>query len=237
MGHGIYTASAGAVARRTQLEIVASNMANANTTGFRAQRVSFEEVLPHQEAPNRHLTAVGHPVVSPERGPLARTERPLDLAMQDEGFFVAESPGGRVLLRSLSATLDASGVLRDTSGRRLVFAGGDSTLDPSRAVQVGDYGQLTQDGREVARLLLARVPNARALRPAGAGAYLPTQESGQAFPVSAKVVSGALEQSNVNTVSNMVRMISVEREYQSITRVIHAYREADEGILNAGGQR
>ncbi|MEL6187541.1 MAG: flagellar basal body rod C-terminal domain-containing protein, partial [Myxococcota bacterium] len=57
--------------------------------------------------------------------------------------------------------------------------------------------------------------------------------SGELIPISTTVVSGAIERSNVNSVSSLVRMISVEREFQTLTRVIHAYREADEGIISA----
>lgn len=233
MGHGIYSAAAGAIARRTQLDMVANNLANANTTGYREQRVTFEEVLRSPEAPNRHLVAVGHPTVSAQRGPIQTTGRVLDLAIQHEGYFVAQDNGGPVLLSSVSAQLGSDGKLRDPAGRPLAFAGGDTRIDPASPVEVGDNGQIIQHGREVARLLVVGVSNPRGLAPVGAGGYTTTLESGMAHPTSAQVVSRGLEQSNVNPVTNMVRMIALEREFQSLTRVINAYREADDGILEA----
>ncbi len=233
MGHGIHMAAAGAVARRTQLDITANNLANATTTGYRAQRVNFQEVLFSEAAPNRHLVAVGRPMVSWERGAVEQTGRPLDLALSEEGFFVAEGIGGRVLLRSVSVQLDPNGVLKDTAGRTLRLAGGDAALDPNAAIEVTDRGQVRQDGREVARLLMVNVPDQRGLSPVGLGGYVTTLESGAAFPISAEVVTGALEKSNVNPVTDMVRMLQLERDFQSLTRVIHAYREADEGVIDA----
>lgn len=237
MGHGIYTATAGAIARRSQLDITANNMANATTTGYRAQRVTFQEVFQDTTAPTRHLVAVGRPVVSRERGPVERTARPLDMTLQEEGFFVAEDGLGRVLLRSVSAHLDPDGSLRDPAGRRLALAGGFSSVDPSRPLEIGEHGQIVQDGREVARLLVVDVRDPRGLAPVGAGAYTTTLDSGEAFPVAARVEAGALEKSNVNPVAHMVRMIALEREYQSLTRVINAYQEADEGIIAASSPR
>lgn len=237
MGHGLYTATAGAVARRTQLDLVANNLANAGTAGYRAQKVSFSEVLQDSQSPNRHLVAVGRPMVSWERGPVESTGRSLDLVLQEEGFFVAEGVEGRVLLKTVSARIDSDGTLRDAVGRRILQAGGDERLDGTSPVDVGERGQIIQGGREVGRLLTVDVVDPRGLQPAGNGGYLPTQGSGDLIPVSAPVVSGAIERSNVNSVSSLVRMISVEREYQTLTRVIHAYREADEGIISAASNR
>lgn len=237
MGHGIYTATAGAVARRTQLDITANNLANVSTTGYRAQRVTFQEVLHDQDAPNRHVVEVGRPMVSWQRGAVEHTGRDLDLTLQQEGFLVAQDAGGRVLIKSVSARVDEQGNVVDNLGRRLAFAGGTGRLDPDQPVEVGDHGELLQGGREVARLLMVDVVDPRALSPVGASGYLPTNESGQVYPVSARVTSGALEKSNVNPLMSMVRMVSVEREYQTLTKVISAYGEADEGIINRSAGR
>ncbi|MEL6186850.1 MAG: flagellar hook-basal body complex protein, partial [Myxococcota bacterium] len=164
MGHGLYTATAGAVARRTQLDLVANNLANAGTIGYRAQKVSFSEVLQDSRSPNRHLVAMGRPLVSWERGAIESTERPLDLVLQEDGFFVAEGIEGRVLLKTVSARVDADGSIRDSVGRRLQLAGGDERLDAGSPVTVGQQGQLVQHGREVGRLLTVDVVDPRALR-------------------------------------------------------------------------
>lgn len=237
MGHGLYTATSGAVARRTQLDIIANNLANASTTGFRAQRVVFQEVLRDQNAPGRSLVEVGRPMVSRERGAIEQTGRDLDITLQEEGFLVAQDAAGQVLLKSVSAHVDADGSLLDSVGRRIAFAGGQGFVDSSLPIKIGDHGEIIQQGREVARLLMVDVIDPRALSPVGAGAYLPTSESGQTFPVSAKIVSGALERSNVNPVTNMVNMISLERDYQSLIQVVSAYKEADDGIISASDIR
>lgn len=237
MGHGLYTAAAGAIARRTQFEINANNLANATTSGFRAQRVTFQEVLKDTHAPNRHLVAVGRTVVSAAQGPLERTHRNLDITLREGGFLVAEGRGGRVLLKTTSAHVAADGTLRDSSQRTLTFAGADTRLDPARDVRLGDHGQVYQEGREVARLLTVDVSDPRALIPVSGGAYLPTEAAGQISPISAATEAGVLEKSNVNPVNSMVRMISLERDFQSLTRVIQAYREADEGVISAGSSR
>lgn len=231
MSNGIYVAAAGAIARRTQLDITANNISNATTTGFRAQRITFQEVLSEQRAPNRHLVASSRTISSLDRGPIRRTGRLLDLSVSDEGFFVADDTGAGVLLRSVSAQVDHEGVLRDTVGRALAFSGSRPRLSPNLPTHIGEHGQVIQEGRELGRLLIVGVPDARALQPIGNGGYQPSAGSGQTFPIEGRVETGALEMSNVNTVTSMVNLINLERDFQSITRAIHAYREADEGII------
>lgn len=172
-------------------------------------------------------------MVSMARGAIEQTGRPLDLTLQQEGYLVADEGGSQVLIKSVSAHLANDGTFRDSSGRRLVLAAGDSRVDPGRPLEIGNEGQILQEGREVARFLVVDVADPRALRPVGSGAYVPSELSGQAYPVSARVLSGSLEKSNVDPVANMVRMIALERDFQTITRVISAYREADEGIIGA----
>lgn len=238
MGNGLYTAAAGAIARRTQFEVNANNLANSTTTGFRAQRVTFNEVLRDTEAPNRHLVSVGQTVVSATRGALERTRRPLDISLRsDNAFLIARDQAGQVLMKTVSAQVASDGTLRDSNQRTLAFAGADYRLDPAREVTIGDHGQVYQDGREVARLLTVSVQDARALNPVAGGAYLPNQAAGVLTPISTPTETGVLEKSNVNPVNSMVRMISLERDFQSLTRVISAYREADEGVISAASSR
>ena len=233
MGHGIYTAAAGAIARRNQLDITANNLANVTTTGFRTQRVTFREVLQDQNAPTRHVVSIDQSVVSTNRGPIERTGRALDLALGDEAFLVAEGIGRRSLLRSVSAHVADDGSLQDSSGRTLATVDGATRVNPSLPLFIGEHGQLQQEGREVGQLLIVSVADPRALQPVGDGTYLPTVGSGQVRQITGRVETGALEKSNVNVVSSMVRLIQLERDFQSLTRVIHAYREADDGIIGA----
>ncbi|MBX2811633.1 MAG: flagellar hook basal-body protein [Myxococcales bacterium] len=237
MANGIYVAAAGAIARRNQLNITANNLANTTTTGFRAQRVTFQEVLSDEAAPNRHLVSVGQSIVSQERGPIERTGRTLDLSIVDEGFFIASDISGQTLLKSVSAQVDADGTLRDSAGRSLGSLRGELRLDPRKPVYIGEHGEVKQEGKEIDRLSIVSVSDPRALQPLGNGAYQQTQLSGNAYPIHGRVEAGTLEKSNVNAVTSMVNLINLERDFQALTRVIHAYREADDGIINSSSLR
>jgi flagellar basal-body rod protein FlgF len=236
--YGIYVATSGAVALERQLDVVANNLANATTTGFKALEVSFEEVLADAEAPNRHLVDAGPTRVDPSAGPVQQTGNPLDLALEGPGFFVADAGGGqRVLLRSVAARVAADGRLRDPAGRALELReGGGLALDPARPVQIDPDGGVRQGGDVLGRLLTADVVLPAGLAPLSAGAYQVTPESGAAVEVDTRVISGALEGSNVQSVTSMVRLVRLERDSQSLMKVIQAYREADEGIIGAASR-
>ncbi len=235
MAYGIYVATSGALALDQQLEVVSNNLANANTTGYRSLEVSFEEVLRDAEAPNRHFVEASPTRVDMRAGPVQATGNPLDLAMEGPGYFVVDAGlKNPALLRSVAAKVGADGVLRDPAGRTLQAAGGGTiAVDPSRPVSIDGRGNVQQDGAIVGRLATVDVPAPAGLEPISAGAYVVTDESGPASEIDARVVSGALEGSNVAPVTSMIRLVQLEREHQSLLKVIQAYKEADEGIIGA----
>lgn len=234
MGFGIYVATSGAVARQTQIDLVANDIANAGTNGYRQATVAFEEVLRDAQAPNRHLVAVAESQVSPRPGPMQTTGEPLDLALGGAGYFTVEGPGGEgLLVRSVSAQLGPDGALRDRAGRPLLGEQGVLRVDPLLPVTVEGDGTVIQAGEPVGRLLVVDVADPRVLRALGDGSYAPTQASGDAVPMVTEVVAGALEGSNVHPVESMVRLVRLEREHQSILKAIQAYREADEAVITA----
>lgn len=235
MSYGLYVATAGAVARQNQLDVVSNNLANATTPGYRSVDVGFQEVLAEEQAPDRHLVAVAETRVDPRPGPMRATNNPLDLALDGAGYFALQGqPGVPVLTRTVSLRVEDSGLLVDQRGRPVMVDGDELHVDPSSPLTVSAEGEVTQGGQVLGRLSLYDVGNGGGLSPLGDGLYTPNDASGPVYEVGAKVLSGTVEGSNVETVGTMVKMIRLERDHQSLMKVIQAYREADEGLIAAG---
>lgn len=234
MAYGIYVATAGAVARQNQLDIVANNLANADTQGYRAQQIAFNEVLADEvEAPNRHMVAVGQTYLSQEPGPIMSTQNPSDLAIDGEGFFTVADAGFVSLVRSLTVQAGSDGRLQDAYGRPVLGESGPIYVDRLDPFQIDGEGQVVQGGRPIDRLAVVNVPDPRGLVPVGEGGYQTSAESGEAFRVEGHVLGGALEGSNVNALDSMIQLIQLQRDYQSLSRAISSYREADDALLQA----
>ncbi len=235
MSHGIYTATAGAVARQSHMDVVANNLANSNTNGYRRMRVSFEEVLTRATSAQRHIVAVSQGSLSNEQGPMINTENPMDLAIQGDGFFLVEDSRENLgLMRSLSAHVDSYGRMVDTRNRVILSrSGGPIQIDPTQPVDISAAGEVMQGNRVVDLISVVNVPEPRFLEPASHGVYRPSNSSGGLFSVSGDVVSGALEGSNVQPVHSMVELIRLQRDFQSLLKGIKAFREADERLTQA----
>lgn len=236
MSKGIYVATSGATARARQIEVVANNVANASTAGFRKVSVAFEEVLQDNlQAPNRHHVALTAPRTSTEAGPIQETGRPLDLALTGEGYFVTEDEQGNEFLnRTVSLRLTEDGELTDGANRKLRMDAA-SRIDPLKDITIDAHGVVSQGDDIVGQIEVRSLfIDERALEPVGGGAYVTNEQSGEGLPIETNhVFSGALEGSNVTPVESMVELITLERDFQSLTKVIHAYREADDALVDA----
>lgn len=214
------TASMVAMAR--QQERIANNLANANTTGFKRDRV-FVEAL------NERIDAEGAPRsdripeqwADPESGGFKSTGNPLDVALQGEGFFVATNAEGEErYTRAGQFTLDNTGTLRTPDGLAVQGEGGPIQVsDENGPVDIAQDGQLLQDGQPIGRLRVVRFDNPMLLeRREGATFAAPTT-----LPIEMEtpaVLQGQLEASNVNPVEGMTDMITHHRLFETQQRMM-----------------
>ncbi len=199
-----------------EMQSVANNIANLSTTGYRREGVIFAEVV-------RALPVEGGAVAMTEtrarytdelQGALVETGGRLDFAIEGDGYFTVLTPRGERLTRAGAFTRDAEDQIVNADGHVLLDEGGGPILIPPDATSIGlaADGTLSADGAPIARLGLVRVTDpTRLFREAGTvfradGATEPVED--------ARVVQGFLEQSNVNPVGEMARMIEVHRAYE-----------------------
>lgn len=208
-------------------EVLANNLANADTSGFKAERVFAQVIGDALPAANTatDLTA----------GALQVTGEPLDLALGGDGFFVVETPEGERLTRSGSFRLDAEGRVVDANGNALLGEAGPIVVSGA-SVDIGAAGEVRVDGKEVARLRVESVPPGADLQHAGANLFLPDAGRQPLADEERVVKQGALETSNVNTVGSLVDMIEIQRAYSAVQRAVTTLDDIRSTIANEIGK-
>lgn len=235
MGSGIYIATSGAVAQNTALDVTANNIANASTAGYKAQRVSFGEALANTRSVDAAFTGVAGMATDGGAGALRRTDNPLDLALLGDGYFAVNTPAGVRYTRAGDFRLDAEGRLVNGDGLIARAVGGGELRVPADATDLvveGD-GNVLAAGESVGQLELARFAPA-ALKREGDNLYAAV--GGPATGQPAELVSGALEQSNVNVVRGVVDLVKVSRTYESLMRMIQGYRDMENAAARGIGR-
>jgi len=222
MLEGMYSAAAGMAAQQQQIDAVGNDLANASTTGYKAERVGFSDLLYNQvnQAGTVTTAAAGasaHVIGRDEaQGPIQETGDPLDLAIEGEGFFQVKRPNGQVALtRGGAFAVDGRGQLTNAEGNLL-----DPPVKLPAGTGLSDVG-IARDGtvrvgtRTVGQIKLVNVAAPDRLLADGGGEFTATAASGAPRPVKDSTIrQGALEQSNVDVATEMTTMMGAQRSYQ-----------------------
>ena len=221
MSNAIYTMLGRQQGLMQEMQVVANNLANASTTGYKSDRAIFGEFLVSTGSQSSSLsmgTLAGHNFAM-EQGALRITGGELDLAIQGDGFFVIDTPQGQRLTRAGHFQLSSNGQIVDMNGNALLGAGGSPVSIPQNASQImvsadGTLSVSSGDAvppEEVGTLGVV-VPNGVMQR--DSNSYFSAPE-GYANAENTEIVQGALEQSNVSPVLEVARMIEVQRAYEA----------------------
>lgn len=198
-----------------EMRAVANNIANVNTTGYRSEHLVFAEVLAAADNADGAL-AMAQPrahVTSHAPGGFTATGNDLDLALQGPGYFQVRTPEGDRLTRAGSFMRDREGMVVSPEGWQLLDAGGAPIQLPpeARNLAIGEDGVVSADGQQIAQIGMVEVDPIDLIRERGALFRF----DGVAQPAFATRMSqGFLEMSNVSAVSEMTRMIEVQRAYE-----------------------
>jgi flagellar basal-body rod protein FlgG len=233
MLEGLHSAAAGMAAQQQRLDAVANDLANANTVGYKHQRVGFRDLLYDQTGRSAaDGVRTGHGVAATDagrafsQGTLQRTDRSLDIAIQGEGFLrVRLADGRQALTRDGGLHVDGLRRLTTSGGAFVLGARGPITVPAGVAeddVVVAGDGTVTAGGRQIGRLQVVTVPSPQALTSVGDNAFVASAASGNpaAAPRATTLSQGALEMSNVDLAGAMVDMIQSQRAYQLASKAI-----------------
>jgi flagellar basal-body rod protein FlgF len=242
MSGTIYKAGAGAILQQLRLEAYANNLANVNTTGFKADEPVFRFDAPEIASDTGDNTPRLSPYALPlqyvtnfEPGPLRQTGSPLDVAIVGKGFLEVQTPDGIQYTRNGSLSINADGELSNNEGWPVMGQSGPINIDGSR-VEINEEGQVTVDGNVAGVLKVVDFNNPSALKKVGnslfkddgAGAGLVNAEG-------SRIAQGTLEASNVDAIRTMTEIIETLRVFETYQRVIRSADEATAKTVNEVG--
>ncbi|HEX5779095.1 MAG TPA: flagellar basal-body rod protein FlgG [Xanthobacteraceae bacterium] len=249
----LYTAATGMLAQEMNVEVISNNIANMRTTGFKRQRVEFQDLLyqnyrrvgtstsdqgtrlPVGLDIGAGVKVVGTPRIM-SQGSVLPTEKELDVTIRGEGFFRVQMPDGRIAFtRAGSFELDAEGRVVTPEG--YVVDPGITVPQDAVGITINQQGlvQVMQPGQtapsDIGQLQLARFVNKSGLQPIGDNLFLETASSGapqDGTPGTegfGNLLQGHLEQANVNSVTEISDLIAAQRAYSMNARVVSAADE------------
>ncbi len=244
----IYTAASGALAQEKRLTVLANNISNINTAGFKKD-ISVFKVLDANGDTTVNPIAEGNSPVEANAplylqyrtatdfspGPVKKTDNPFDLAQEGNGFFCVQTPEGMRYTRNGHFTLDPQGLLVTRDGYTVIGDGGEISID-GQNFAVDIQGNISVDGAQVDKLRVVEFADPLVLKKVGDTLFATTDPD--AIPDSPeliKVRQGYLELSNVDPVRMMTEMIEVLRGYESYQKAIRALDDASAKSINEVG--
>ncbi|CAO3459369.1 Flagellar basal-body rod protein FlgF [Azospirillum argentinense] len=240
MENPLYIGLSRQVALRRQLDVVANNIANMNTAGFRGERMLFEAAMERggmKPSDKIAFTIDRATYTDFTPGSLKPTDNPYDVALDGDGWLQVQTPDGPRYTRD-------GRMRRDVDGQ-LVNAGGFPYLDDNQQpivipadrsrMEIGTDGLVSADNEMIARLRVVRFESPQALAQTGDVLF----DAGDAQPLPApdtRTIQGKVEQSNVQSIAEMSRMMELTRDYQSVTRMMDDGQDLLRSAINRLGK-
>lgn len=216
-----------------KMDIIANNMANMNTAGFKSDELKFEEYLSPVarvdgfQTGDRQVRFVSDPhmVRNLSAGAQKQTGRELDLAISEDGWMVVSTPQGERYTKNGQLHLTGDGLLVTSEGAPVLGEGGEIGFDPGESdIVIGKDGTISTSAGTKGRLRLVRFENPQMMQKHGSSLY-----SSNEPPVNddrITVTQGAYETSNVNPIKQMTEMIETVRAYTSVSKMLEASDES-----------
>ena len=220
-----------------EMGIVANNIANSSTTGFRREGVVFSEyVAALDQDPSLSMAHASGRHVDLSQSTISQTGGAFDFAIQGEGFFLIESPNGNQLTRAGSFTPSAEGELVTPDGYRLLDVGGAPIFVPpdAKGVALASDGTLSAEGQPIAQVGLWQPTDPLTLRHQAGTMF--SADAIEPATTGATILQGMLEDSNVEPVSEIARMIEVQRAYEMGQKFLDSEDERVRGVISTLGR-
>lgn len=245
MIRGLFTGASAMLVYGMRQDLLANDLANVQTPAYRPQDApirSFPELFIHEEIASRRLprgpmgtgATLDPSVTRWTQAPVRYTGRPLDLAIEGEGFFAVLTPAGPRLTRAGNFTVGADGWLATPDGYPLLGEQGPievSGLGAEEIVIAPDGQVLGPEGQSLGRILVVDVSDRQGLVREGANLFRFTEASGGPVRVEVPVRQGMLESSAASVVRTMVEMIAAVRAYQAAQVVVRSHDEVTGDLI------
>jgi flagellar basal-body rod protein FlgG len=255
----IYTPLSGALAQEKVLDVIANNLANVNTVGFKGESVAFKVLEPEPEKnyvtplpPANYKVSleelmpfrgndvdyVGISAIErdPTQGPAIKTDNRLDLMIEGQGYFSVNTREGVRYSRDGSFSLSSDGALVDKAGNPVLGEKGNVFIHGTD-YQVNHLGEVYQHEKLIDKIIITKFDNEKALEMVGGNQFFyGGPDDGKKTVDFATVRQGFLEGSNVNAIRNLTAMIMAHRSYESYQKTIKNFDSMMEKSVNSIGQ-
>lgn len=233
MGSGYYAALSGLLARTQALGVVANNIANANTTGFKAHTEFYQalnagnntNVVPGLGPLNQAVNAygvLGGQTLDLAQGHIARTGNPLDLALEGPGFFVAQTAAGDRYTRDGSLHLSPKGILLTAAGDPVLNPKGKPIRLQPGPVTISPDGVISARGAIAGQIAVVNFPSGTPLTPQGNSYFAAPAKAAKPAPHT-QIQQGSLERSNLSPVQGMVSLIELQRTFDLLQKALSSF--------------
>ncbi len=240
MDRGVYSIVSGAVGQERRMDVVAKNLANAQTVGYKREKVLFKTFLAKAVVGSPRMKVGGDKVFSRVNGTFldwkSGTQRPTgnptDLTLNGDGFFVVQTPRGPEYTRSGNFMVSDKRQLATLDGLPILGQSGPLLIPPGKLL-VNGQGELTVDGATIDTLKIVNIKDLASSTRVGER-YI---TKGPVEPaLSTSVIQGSLEESNVNAIEEFVSLIDLSRQYEAAQKVVHAMDDATKQAVNEIGR-
>ncbi len=219
---GIYTTARALDHKMKNIDVIANNLANLNSTGFKREIPFYEELNNAGQAQMKKIT-------SQAQGEVVQTSNPLDLAISGKGFFVVQDQfGNSELTRDGKFKIADDGYLVNSTGMRVMGTNGpisleETLLHKSVNIKINKDGEINIDNKPVGNILIANVSNPNMLdRAAGSNFAIDNQQLEPESTDNFAISQGYLEEANTNPIIEMEAMIQLNKDYESAQKIMNA---------------
>ncbi len=222
----IYTLLSQQDALERQMQIVANNVANVNTSGYKTRGVMFEDFIKQPDPKFKHHMVIDRGTFrNTSQGTLLKTENPLDIAISGAGYFAVQTPQGTQYTRQGNFQVSADGQIVTSDGFPVLSGGGGPMSIPSEAKQIaiGRDGTISTDVGDIGRLQVVKFNNEASMEETYGGFY--TSPEQPEVDDASVLNQGMIEGSNVKPVIEVTRVIEVSRSYQRVAKLIDGENE------------
>jgi flagellar basal-body rod protein FlgF len=220
---GMYAAALGAREQQKRLDVIANNIANTDTAGYKKDVVRFQDFMVETTSPRL------------EQGAIRTTGHPLDVALSGNGFLRAQTDQGVLYTRSGNLTINKGGTLVTQEGWPVLGKNGPIHVN-STAIRIDTNGQVFDNNQSVGTLDLVSFPPKSVLTKVKNGFFKPADS--QQTPLPSKecsVQQGALEQANFNVVEEMTQMIDTLRTFEAYQKIQQSFDQMDSQLTTKVG--
>jgi len=240
MNNTSYIALSGQTAVWRQLDVVANNIANMDTPAFRRQSAVFTSFLastPNNNALGQQQLAYAQDYgieTDLTAGPINVTHNPMDIALNNKGFFVVKTPDGERYTRNGRFMLDNKGRVVTSEGYQVMNANNQPIVVAPNELQffVAEDGTVSTENTKLGKIRVVSFDNEQTMRRSTGSLWEPPADQKPKPVTTAKFMQGALENSNVNAVVEMTRMIEVQRSYTNTQSLLDAENDRVKQVID-----